>query len=65
MPFVTVEVLNMNVPIERMPYAAHELYVFPWFPHLGRVMFALLSEVYDYRPFMNETCKGEYVVWRE
>ena len=27
--FVSVEVLNMNVPIERMPYAAHELYVFP------------------------------------
>jgi len=34
----------MNVPIERMPYAAHELYMFPWFPHLGRVLFALLSE---------------------
>ena len=25
----------MNVPIERMPYAAHELYVFPWFPQLS------------------------------
>ena len=52
----------MNVPIERMPYAANEPYVFSLLPHLGRVMFAVLSEVYDYRPFMNETCKAENVV---
>ena len=26
----------MNVPIERMPYAADELYVFPWFPTIKR-----------------------------